>query len=70
VKPYFAPVHLAEKTRQSLAFSGVTATKPHEVGEGVSLGHGFEGRLRLTSNLKYLRPKVGFYFWTIKKWHN
>jgi hypothetical protein len=41
------------------------ATKTHAAGGGVFVGFGgFEGGLRLPSNLKYSRPKVGFYFWT------
>jgi hypothetical protein len=37
VKTCFSPARLAEKTRQSLAFSGKKATKPREAGEGFSL---------------------------------
>ncbi|MDR1350836.1 MAG: hypothetical protein LBJ59_08715 [Zoogloeaceae bacterium] len=66
MKIYFAPVQFAEKARQSQAFSEVKGTKTRAVGEGFSLGlTGFEGGLRLSSNHKCSRTKVGFYFWSI-----
>jgi hypothetical protein len=65
VKTYFLPDWQAEKSRRSLAFSGIKTTKTLMDGEGSSLVfNGLGGRLRLSPSPKHSRPKVGFHFWT------